>query len=301
MWLLFAFSSPVLWAVSTHIDKYLVEKYFKNSSTAVLMVFTSLIGLVALPFIWLHQPQVLALPRTAIAVMMASGILYMGAMLLYLQAIQTEEASVVAPLFQASAVWGGALAYFLLGEKLTPAQLAGGAIVLVAGAILSLDKSMRFGRIKIGLVLRMGACTLALALSSVIFKYFAVNDEFWSTVFWTFAGEAVLGMAIMAIPAYARQMFRLLRASPAALLAVNGTNELINLGGGLGARYALMLAPVALVQAIVSTTTLFVFLFGVLITVFWPSLGREDLSRRNLLQKGAGAVLVAVGVALINS
>ena len=32
MWLLFAFSGPLLWAVSTHLDKYLVERYFKDSS-----------------------------------------------------------------------------------------------------------------------------------------------------------------------------------------------------------------------------------------------------------------------------
>jgi hypothetical protein len=50
MWLLFAFSGPVLWAISTHIDKYLVEKYFRHSSVAVLLVFTSLIGVVMLPF-----------------------------------------------------------------------------------------------------------------------------------------------------------------------------------------------------------------------------------------------------------
>ena len=30
-WLLLAFLGPVLWAVSTHIDKYLVERFFKDS------------------------------------------------------------------------------------------------------------------------------------------------------------------------------------------------------------------------------------------------------------------------------
>ena len=60
-WLLFAFSGPVLWAISTHLDKYLVEKYFKHSNIAVLLIFTALIGLVALPFIWLFYPNAIAL------------------------------------------------------------------------------------------------------------------------------------------------------------------------------------------------------------------------------------------------
>jgi hypothetical protein len=90
-----------------------------------------------------------------------------------------------------------------------------------------------------------------------------------------------------------------LRANTSALLAINGSNELINLGGGLGNRYALMFAPLAIVQAISSTTTLFVFAFGIVLSVALPRLARETLSARDLLQKGAAALLVALGVALV--
>ena len=40
-WLVFAFSGPVLWAISTHLDKYLVEKYFKQGDVAMLLFFTA--------------------------------------------------------------------------------------------------------------------------------------------------------------------------------------------------------------------------------------------------------------------
>ena len=50
--------------------------------------------------------------------MTASGILYMGAMLFYLRAIQSEEASVVAPLFQASTLFTFLLGYLFLHERL---------------------------------------------------------------------------------------------------------------------------------------------------------------------------------------
>src|SRR3977135_1228479 len=101
-WLLFAILGPLSWAISTHIDKYLVDKYFHDSDTAVLIVFTAVVGALELPAIWRFEPRVLSLPLTAMAVMTVSGILYMGAMLFYLRAIQSEEASVVAPLFQLS-------------------------------------------------------------------------------------------------------------------------------------------------------------------------------------------------------
>src|SRR6202451_479851 len=135
-WVVFAFSGPVLWAVSVHLDKYLVERFFKETNVAVLLVFTAFVGLLMLPFIWYFQPGVTNLSVGAIAVIAFSGILYMGAMLLYLQALQSEEASVVAPFFQASPLFGYALGYLVLGEKLSSTQLAGGALIIVGALIV---------------------------------------------------------------------------------------------------------------------------------------------------------------------
>jgi uncharacterized membrane protein len=299
MWLLYAFSGPVFWAVSTHIDKYLVDRYFRHSDTAVLIVFTALVGLALLPVIWVLDPTVLKPPLTAMLVMAASGILYMGAMLFYLRAIQSEEASVVAPLFQANTLFTFLLGYLFLHEVLGRAQLIGGALVVGGALGLSLGRQKRRHKFKWRLVLLMLAATFAVALSSVLFKFFAVQDRFWTTTFWTFAGEGLFGAAILCVPHYLRQFIALFRRNPGAVIGINGANELINLGAGLGVRFASLLAPVALVSAISSTSTLFVFLFGILLTLFFPRLGREDLSPRNLVQKGVGAVLITAGVVLV--
>ena len=92
----------------------------------------------------------------------------------------------------------------------------------------------------------------------------------------------------------------LFKVHTGALITINASNELINLGGGLGARYALTLAPLGLVQAITSTSTLFVFLFGIVLSIFCPALGREDLSGKELAKKGFSAVLIVVGVILVS-
>jgi drug/metabolite transporter (DMT)-like permease len=301
MWLLFAFSGPLLWAVSTHIDKFLVDKYFRHSDTAVLMVFTALLGVIALPAIWLFEPKVLALPWLATCVMTVSGVLYMGAMLFYLRAIQSEEASVVAPLFQANTLFTFALGLVVLHEMPHWQQLLGAGLVVIGALGLSLDKKLHFGSFKLRLVLLMCGATFVLALSSVVFKFFAVRDEFWSTTFWTFAGEGLFGVGILLVPHYRKQFVTLFRKNPGAVIGINAANELINLGGGLGVRYASLLAPVALVSAISATSTFFVFLFGILLTIFFPKFGREDLSARNVYQKAAGGLLIMVGVGLIEA
>jgi len=300
MWILLAFSGPLFWAISTHIDKYLVERYFKHSETAVLMVFTALIGILMLPFIIWFQPGTLVQPLLNIVVMIVSGIFYMGAMLFYLRAIQIEEASVVMPLFQTVSLFTFLLGYLVLGETLQWLNAIGALLIIIGALALSLDKSFHFRKLKPRFLAMMMVCTFILALSSVMFKYFAVQSDFWGTIFWNYVGEALFGIGILAIPRYWRQFTQLLKKNTTSLLSVNAANELINLGGGLAVRFASLLAPVALVSAISSTTTLFVFLIGVLLTIFLPRLGREDISRRNLFQKGLAAVLVVVGVILIN-
>src|ERR1700751_2436616 len=90
-WLAFAFSGPLLWALSTHLDKYLVEQYFKTSDVAVLLVFTALVGLITLPFIAYFQPAAAAPGLGAATLMGLSGLLYMTGMLFYLNALQSEE------------------------------------------------------------------------------------------------------------------------------------------------------------------------------------------------------------------
>jgi drug/metabolite transporter (DMT)-like permease len=302
-WLIFAFSGPILWAASTHMDKYLVERYFKDSNVAVLLIFTALIGLFTLPFIWLFAPAVAAVGLANAALMAFSGVLYMGAMLLYLRALQSEEASVVAPFFQAAPLFGFVLGYLVLGETLSPAQMAGGALIVGGTVLVSLPSDRRAAgagsKLNLRLAALMLACALSLAVSSLIFKVFALRDEFWPTTFWMFAGEALFGAALLAMTPYRRQFVELLRRNPGAVLSINAVNELVNLGGGLGTRFALVLAPLSLVQAIGSTTTLFVFGFGVVLSLFFPALGRENISRRELTHKGLAAVLVAAGAVLV--
>jgi drug/metabolite transporter (DMT)-like permease len=298
MWLLLALAGPVLWAVSTHIDKYLVDRYFRDSDTAVLMVFTALTGAVMLPFIAVFVPAALAQSALSIAVMTLSGILYMGAMLFYLRAIQTEEASVIAPLFQGSTIFTLLLGWLLLNELPGWRQILGVALLVAAMISLAIVPGGKTRKVKPHTVALMAAATFVIALSTVLFKYFAVHDDFWSTTFWTFVGEALFGAGILAIPHYRRQFARLLRTNTGALLSVNAANELINLGAGLGVRFASLFAPVAVVSAISSTTTLFVFAFGVALTAFAPKLAHEDLSRANLIRKGVAAIVAAAGVVL---
>jgi drug/metabolite transporter (DMT)-like permease len=299
-WLAFALCGPVLWAISTHLDKYLVDRYFKQTDVVVLLVFTALMGLLLMPVIAFFEPSVLTHDLRDIGLMSLTGIFYMAAISFYLRALQGHEASVVAPFFQASPLFGYALAYFVLGETLSGTQMLGGGLIVIGMLFVSIGSGPKRERFQWQLAVLMLACGFILSLSWLIFRAFAVRDEFWATTFWMFAGEALFGAGFLCIRHYRRQFSDLLRQNGGALLAINASNELINLGGGLSNRYALVFAPLSIVQAIGSTTTLFVFAIGVILTLAFPKISREELSTREFVTKGIAAVLVAAGVALVS-
>ena len=282
------------------MDKYLVERYFKDADVIVLLIFTALMGLVLMPVIAWFEPGVFQRDLTSILLMMLSGLFYMTGITFYLRALQGHEASMVAPFFQSSPLFGYILAYLVLGETLSTHQLLGGALIIGGVLFVSIGPGVKRGRFRWQLAALMLCAGFVLSLSTLIFKAFTIKDEFWATTFWMFAGEALFGVGFLCIGRYRRQFVDLCRSNGTALIALNASNELINLGGGLANRYALIFAPLAVVQAIGSTTTLFVFAIGVLLTLTFPKISRENLSAREFAQKGIAAVLVAIGVALVS-
>lgn len=294
-WLLLAFAGPVCWAASVHFDKYLVERYFKSGSVVGLMVFTSVISALVMAAIWLFNPGALAMPARDAALMAVMGLLDTVALVFYMRALQTEDASSVVPFFQTVPIFGFALAFLILGETVSLQQGVGAVLIVAGGAVMSIDRRAGRHRLNRRLVTLMLACAFVFGLNTVIFKLSALSSDFWTTCFWQGVGQLAFGVGVMFIPHERRYFMKMLRENTAAVLGVNAINETLYLAGNLGSGYAVLFLPVAVVQAISSTTVMFVFLFGIALTSFFPALGREDLSRGNILRKALAIAIITVG------
>jgi uncharacterized membrane protein len=299
-WLIFAFAAPVLWAASTHVDKYLVDRYFRRGSVAVLMVFTAATGLLAAPAVWLLQPDALVLPLRTIVPVVTTGLLSMAGLLLYLDALQTEAPSSVVPWFQTAPLFGFAFGYAFLGETLSYRQLAGGATIMAGTLLLSLGTNGARGRFRFRLAGLMLASAGMLGLSTALFKLFAIEIDFWTTTAWTSVGQVLFGLGLLMRASVRHQLRTMLGSNTTLVVGVNGANEALNLAGALAQRYALLFAPLSLVQAVGGTGPLFVFLIGIALARFWPALGNEDLAAANLARNAVAAILVGIGVAAVS-
>ena len=58
-WFFIALIAPFLYAITNHIDKYLISKYIKEGKVGALIMFSALFGIFALPIILVINPMVL--------------------------------------------------------------------------------------------------------------------------------------------------------------------------------------------------------------------------------------------------
>lgn len=301
-WFLIALSAPALWAASSHIDKYLLEKYFKHQGIGALLIFSGLIYLFILPVFLLIQPRVLDIPLFQAGILVAGGIIEVFGFLIYLYAIEKDEASVVIPIFQVMPVIAYIFGYFILGETLTEKQIWGSLLIIIGAIVISLDLTQIKTSFKTRVFFLILLASVIFSLNGAIFKFVAITEDFWVSNFWASTGDSIMGLAFFAfVGNYRRQFIALFRTNAAKVIGINVSNELITLGSGLLFRYAILLAPLALVQTVNGFQPFFVFLFGIILTLFFPKLGRETLSKKIIFQKLTAIAIMFVGTYIINT
>lgn len=297
-WFLIALINPILHAFVNHFDKFLLSKYMKGGTVGALILFSTLFAVFALPVVYLIQPDVVgSLSVTQIMVLMVNGIFLTLAIICYLYAMDLDEASYVAPFFQLIPVFGFIFGYFVLGEVLSGNQFLGGGLIIVGSLFLSLELGNGRVNVKRKLVFLMLASSFFYAINAVIFKSIAVDAGFFTSVFWDMAGKFVFGVGLFVfVKSYREQFLYLIRESGRALIGLNVINEVLSLIGEFALVLAVLFAPVALVQSVGGLQPMFVLIFGILITIFFPSFGKESFERKHLTQKFVGIFVITAGV-----
>jgi len=301
MWFWIALVAPISHALTNHIDKHLIDKYLKGGEVGSLVLFSSILAVMALPVAYLFDPSVFSVAPVDALLLIFNGALIIIAYIFYFYALQERETSLVMPLAQLVPVFSFILGYTMFGETLTMIQIVGSLIIMAGSILLSLE----FGdRVKPSykMIFYMSLVCLFYAISGVLFKFVAVSeDRFWQAAFWDFVGKALVGLLIFAfVASYRRSFIQVLKSNSIPLLSWNVVNEILATIGELALLYAVLLAPVAMVQVVAGSQPIFVFLLGVIFTLLWPSFVSEDLSRHSLIQKIAGTAVVVAGTVLIN-
>lgn len=301
-WFLIALIGPILYAITNHLDKYIIEKYFKGGGSGFLIIFSSVFSILLLPLIWIFiHPNIWGVSCPQAIVLILNGMLASMALKLAFKALGKDEASFVLPLYQMIPVFTFILAYIFLGEKVGAEQIIGSAIIILGATVLSLDipagEKMRF---KKEVVILMLGSSILYSIEPVVFKYIALETSFWISIFWTVIGQAVFGASLFLFTKKNRDEFlSAIKENGARVLGINSAVEIIFMAAEIVTQFATMLAPVALVLTVGSFQPFFIFIFGILITIFFPKLGKESLEKRQVMQKVFGIGLIIAGTFFI--
>lgn len=295
-WFWLALVGPVVWSLSNHIDKALISKYLYGKSSAPLVLISALAGIFTSLAIWIYLGDVI-LPFPYILAFIIIGALETCYLFPYFKALESGEASMVAPLFQLMPLMYFVVAFFLLGETLSAKQMIGSTLVLTGSFISVIDVHTFRWKWKIFFLILL-SCSI-LVFSGVLFKGFALEESFAKGVFWQSFGAFLLGVFLLFLPEYRKASWELMRRSK-SLFSINVFNEILSLTGYVAMRYASFIVPIALANTVLGFQPLFIFLWGALGIALFPSLGfEEDLSKKAILKKLLAALFLLVGAWLI--
>lgn len=306
-WFFIAILAPILFATVNHLDKFLIN-IFKGSddvssrSVGGLILYSALFGLFVSFFILIFVGKDVIIPFRDIGLLFLVGALGVFATIFYLYAMEKDEASIVAPLFQIIPVFGLIFEYLILGITPSFIQIVGSLIIVIFGVILSLEfEGFSVKRLKGSIALLMLVSSLFFSLTSIIFKFVTSSAEnFWVSSFWEYLTWGVIGIALfLTIGSYRKDFLQSLRKDGKAIFSLNILGESTTTIANLLINFAVLLVPVALVYSVAALQPIFIFIFGIIITIFLPNIYKEDISKKALLQKGIPILFMILGTILI--
>lgn len=300
-WFFIALFAPFLWATTNHIDKLLLEKYFKSGGVGTLLIFSSLIGIVILPFLFFAYNDIFDISLVNTLILLADGILAAFVLWLYFEALRDDEASIVVVFYQLIPVFGYIFGYFILNEILSARQLIAMTLIIAGAVIISfkIDEENKFSLRKKTLFLMTSAAILS-ALDSVIFKFVLIQENLWQSLFWENVGLGIFGILIFIfIKKYRRNFISMVKTNSKNIFSLNVLNEILYMVGNFLFAYAYLLAPVALVLLVNSYQPIFVFIIGIILTLYLPHLGTENIRLKNVVQKFSAILIIAIGTYLL--
>ncbi len=296
-WFSLAIVSPILFALTNHIDKALLSRYFKDGGVGSLLIFSAIASALALPFLFLFDSNIFETRPVHQAALTVAALLNVALIWLYLTALETADASIVIVFYQLVPVFGALLGYQFLGERLLPEQKGAMAVVILGATIASFNvdraAAMTFRRRTVVCMIGASFCWAA---SATIFKAVALEDNVVRALFWEHVMLALAGVAIYRLcPGYRAKFIGAFQGSSSAIVSLNLLNEALYILGNVAAAFAYMLVPISLVLLMEAFQPLFVFAIAMILVLVAPTWTSERFHLPELLQKTAAILVSASG------
>lgn len=309
-WILIAIIAYLFLAIVGLADKFLLDKILPSTKA-----YTFLVGILSL-LAFLIAPWFLKWPGFYLFFFnVIIGALFPVALLLLYKSLKDGEASKVITLIGgAMPVFTLILSILFLGESFSNKQWMAIVFLLIGTIIISwipkshnlLDRIvgwLRFGKKQknYGIFIALGSA-LIFALFFTGTKYLYIEQPFLSAFIWIRLGTFIAALFLLINKDSRREIFNnLKRLSKGSKKFLFLSNQGLAAIGSFLQNYAIALGSVALVNALQGVQYAFLLILGGLITVFYPKIIKENISRFVIVQKIIAIMLIGIGLYFISS
>lgn len=295
-WVIFTLTSRALWAADNIVDKLLIGKHLKDSVVLTLIAGISalLLSLVIIIFNGLSW-----LGLEPIALVIFAGVIQILAVFAFYQAISKEEISRVIPLFQFSPLFVLVLSLLFLGEVLIPNHYLAFVLILLAGFLISLQKTKGIFKLRVAFWW-MVLSSLIYAVQVVILKSLYGAYPFWDLTVYLGFGEFLPTLILLFLISNFRDRFI---RSLSNLKLVGWILLILAMffvaTASLSGFWALTSGPVSLISVFRGFQSIFVLIYAILFSIWLPKILKEELNKRTLGIKAIAILLMVIGLYLI--
>lgn len=303
LWISIALVGYFFLAVTFILDKYILSG--SNVGRPSVYAFYSTIIMWGALVLLLINPGIFSIRDIMIG--LGSGVAFgFGLYFLYI-AVKGGEASHVNPFNGAIvtlATYG--LAHTFLSETLTPLQLGGIMLLVIASVFLSYEETKGHNGTHIGYVWAT-ASGILFALSHVSAKYLYEIHEFIPAFAWTRAGTGIVGILLLLVPAVRRDIAsrffpkkkhaRLKK--PKHSLAVVWMAKIIAVVAVVLIQYAAAIGSVSIVFALSGLQYALMFVAIYVLSRWHPRIFKEFFTTREVTIQSSAILLVVIGSFLI--
>lgn len=294
--LLLGAGAALFWSLTNIIDKYLTAKHASDGNVWGILILSCLFPAILLPAALQFESVQLPI-REAIILMTAGGLMVVW-IYCYLKALIEDDTSIVMTLLVLAPFFSLLFGNIVLGEMLTFFQLTGGALLVFGSLVVCY--SPQGGGFKWKLLSYALAASIIMGLMHTMFKFATVEEIFWRSIFWRSLGMVLIGFLLCLIFSKIRNSFiDFLTGYFRKGLSLNSANESFTLLGDTLFGFAILLAPIALVQTTEAYQPIFIILITTILTKFGFDFAIEDNTYFAMTKKIIGIGLVFSGSVIL--
>ena len=296
-WIYFVLISQGIWSITSLIDKIVISKgYIKNPLVyIVLNGLTSVLLIFLLPFVGFEPLSIIDF-----FIVLLSGALFSTSIILYYKAVQYEEISRIAMLFQLAPVFVLAMSFLFLNEVLAKNHFIGFSFLLSAGVIVSYKKVEKSFKLSKAFYYMLISAFMG-ALSFVAAKHIFNVTSFWSAFLWLRV-SGFTALLVLLFPSVRRNSVETFKFMNPKIKLLMIFKMLIDFSSFVFAGYAIINAPaIALISALASSIQpVLVFVFTLFTSTYLPNLIKEEIDKKTILIKILAILLIIIGIVFIN-